>query len=132
MEELTAAKFAAHVAAGEVLVKRGAGDAPAIALIVADVAPAEDSALRFAVLAGDPGAAFELLEQCRALAAEAIRFRYAEDSPLVSAVDHQYRRAGYHFPEWSLHVLARPLGEGHEPPEIDPDVLTLEDVPGPL
>ncbi len=128
LEELTEDKFRRHVRHGEVLRSRGK-EGFALAIMVAEVAPAEDAALRFAVLGGDPEAAFGLVERTRGLAGEAIRFRYASEMPIVSAVEQLYREAGYHFPEWSLHVLARPLGDGAPPPALDPSRLILEDVP---
>lgn len=128
LEELTRAKFDAHVRAGEVLLG-GTADPAAVAVMVADVAPAEDSALRLATLVGDPEAAFELVERLRELAGESIRFRYPEDTPLVSAVEERYRAAGYHFPEWALHILSRPLDDDHPAPPIDPAALILADPP---
>lgn len=128
LEELTETKFSAHLAAGEVLMHEGA-DGRAIAILVADVAPAEDSALRLAVLAGQPTGAFELVERLRALAGEPIRFRYADGAPLMAAVEDRYRDAGYVFPEWTLHVLARPLDTAHPAPAVDPAAVVLADPP---
>jgi GNAT superfamily N-acetyltransferase len=128
LEELTESKFLDHVRADEVLVHRN-DDGLAVALLVADVAPAEDAALRFALLSGAPTAAFELLEDARGTAGEPIRFRYAADAPLVQAVEDRYRAAGYDFSDWALHLLARPLDEHNPPPPIDMHRLVLVDAP---
>jgi GNAT superfamily N-acetyltransferase len=128
LEELTEGKFRRHVVAGEVLRLR-AYAGWAVAVLVADVEPAEDAALRFAVLLGEPNAAFDLLERSRTLAGEAIRFRYPEGAALVSSVEQRYRDAGYHFPEWALHILVRPLDGDHAPPPVDARRLILADPP---
>ncbi len=128
LEELTKGKFLEHVRAGEVLVHGKDGDR-GMAILVADVAPAEDAALRFALLVGESSAAFGLLEAARAMAGEPIRFRYAADAPLVAAIEDRYRAAGYVFPEWALHVMARPLDAEHPPPAIDPARVLLADAP---
>ena len=128
LDELTPDKFVAHVRAGEVLTLGGRG-AFAVAVLVGDVAPAEDAALRFALLCGVPNAAFQLLEELRDLADEPIRFRYAAGAPLVETIEDRYRAAGYAFPEWAMHVMARRIDEANPVPEIDPGALILADPP---
>jgi GNAT superfamily N-acetyltransferase len=128
LEELTREKFNQHVRSGEVLVRRS-DEGLAVAIMVAAVEPAEDSALRLAMLTGEPSVAFDLVERLRELSGEAIRFRFAKEAPLVDAVVERYRAAGYHFPDWALHVLARTLDDGNPPPRIDPDRVVLVDPP---
>jgi GNAT superfamily N-acetyltransferase len=130
LDELTAGKFAAHAAAGEVLALPDGRFA--LAVFVAEQGPAEDSALRLATLGGDPDAAFDLLEALRALAGEPLRFRYPVDAPIVTAVEERYRSAGYVFADWTLHVLARPLDAANPVPAVNPARVVLADRPQPL
>ena len=127
LEELTEAKFADHVRRGELIVRDQGG--PALAILVADVPPAEDSAIRLAVVGGAPRAAFELVEEARRLATESIRFRYADGAPLVADVEQLYRDAGYEFPEWALHILTRPIDAEHQVPTVNAAALVLEEPP---
>jgi hypothetical protein len=127
LEELTRQKFWHHLERGEVL--RAPGDQFAVAILVGGQQPAEDSALRLATLAGAPGAGFELLETARRLAGEPLRIRYGEGAPVVAGARERYVAAGYHFPDWALHVLARPLDESDPPPPLDPLRLVLQDPP---
>ena len=129
LEEMTEAKLAAHADRGEVLLNDGE-DGKAVAIVVADVAPAEDAAIRLAVLGGAPRAAFNLVDTARRLAETGIRFRYAHGAPLVDTVEQLYRDAGYTFSEWPLHILARPIDEAHLVPPVDPSALILADQPG--
>jgi len=126
LEALTEAKLAEHAQSGELLV-RGEG----VAVLVREQPPAEDSAMRLAVLGGEPNAAFELLEQVRGLAGESIRFRFAEGAPLINAVRQRYEQAGYIVPEWTMLIMERPLDASHPLPEIDPGALMLADSPQP-
>lgn len=127
LEALTEEKFAEHARLGEVLVHNNGGRA--VAILVADVAPAEDSAIRLAVLDGAPRAAFELVEQARRLAREPITFRYPVGAPLVNDVTQLYRERGYDLSDWELHIFARPVDDTHPLPPIDPAVLVLEEIP---
>ena len=129
LEELTQAKLAAHAGRGELLVSDG-DDGTAVAIIVADVAPAEDAAIRLAVLGGAPGAVFKLVDTARQLAGTGIRFRSAHGAPLVTSVERLYTDAGYTFSAWPLHILARPIDEAHPVPRVDPAALNLADQPG--
>ena len=129
LEELTQAKFAAHAGRGEVVFS-DAEDGTAVAIIVADVAPAEDAAIRLSMLDGAPYAAFNLVDTARELSGTGIRFRYAYGAPLVAGVEHLYRDEGYTFSEWPLHILAREIDAAHPVPPIDPAALTLLDQPG--
>jgi hypothetical protein len=129
LEELTNAKFAAHAGRGEVVVSDGE-DGTAAAIVVADVAPAEDAAIRLSVLGGAPRAAFNLVDTARQLAETGIRFRHAHDAPLVAAVEQLYRDAGYTFSEWPLHILARDIDAAHPVPPLDSSALNLLDPPG--
>jgi len=126
LEALTEAKLHEHARRGELLV-RGRG----VAILVREQPPAEDSALRLALLAGEPNAAFELLEQVRELAAETIKFRFAEDAPLVEAVRQRYDAAGYIVPEWTMLIMARPLDADHPAPNVDERSVILADTPAP-
>lgn len=127
LEELTEAKFVEHVRRGEVIV-RDQGEL-AVAILVADVPPAEDSAIRLAVVGGAPQAAFELVEEARRLAGESVRIRYADGAPLVADVEQLYRDAGYEFPEWELHILSRPIDAEHPVLAVDPTALVLDEPP---
>lgn len=129
LEELTHAKLAAHAARGEVVVS-DAEDGRAVAILVADVAPAEEATVRLAVLGGAPRAAFKLVDAARQLTDNGIRFRYAHDAPLVASVEGIYRDAGYTFGEWPMHIMARSIDAAHPVPPLDPTALTLLDPPG--
>lgn len=132
LEELTEAKFQRHLSAGEVIFRRTSDRNEALAILVADLAPAEDAQLRLAMLAGEPRAAFELVEHVREMAGSGIRFRFAEDGPLVAGVAHLYREAGYAFGEWPLHVMARSLDAANPLPRTDPAAVILADRPSAL
>ena len=129
LEELTQTKFAAHAGRGEVVLG-DTDDGTAVAIIVADVAPAEEAAIRLAVLGGAPRAAFKLVDTARRLAGTGIRFRYAHGAPLVATVEQLYREGGYTFSEWPMHILARRIDETHPVPPVDPAALILADLPG--
>jgi hypothetical protein len=47
----------------------------------------------------------------------------------VDSIAGRYRDAGYHFPEWALHVLARPLDADHPAPALDDAVVQLAEPP---
>ena len=129
LEELTEAKLTAHAGRGEVLVSEN-DDGTAVAIIVANVAPAEEAAIRLAVLGGAPGAAFKLVDTARQLAQTGIRFRCAYGAPLMATVEQLYRDSGYTFSEWPLHILARAIDAAHPVPPVDPAALVLADQPG--
>lgn len=132
-EELTESKFGEHGRLGEVVVHEVAEDesesALAVAILVADVAPAEDSGIRLAVLGGAPRAAFELVEHARRLAGEPITFRYPVGAPLVSDVEQRYRERGYDLSDWELHILARPIDDANPLAEIDETQIVLAEPP---
>ena len=83
LEELTESKFREHLRRGEVITQKQSGDGSngdggALAILVRDLPPTEDSALRLAVVAGASRAAFELIDMVRRTANETIRLRYPE------------------------------------------------------
>jgi hypothetical protein len=129
-EELTESKFRVHVANREVLHGSGA-DGKAVAVLVRGVAPAEDAALRLALVAGVPQTAFALVEQVRRASNGTLRFRFADDAPVVAAVREQYVAAGYSFWDRAMHILARPIDATHPVPVVDASTLILGDVPDP-
>jgi hypothetical protein len=129
LEELTAAKFAEHLAQGEVIIH--SNSASAIAIIVKDVAPAEEAAIRLALLCGSPLEALEIMETVRNATDAPVRFRYAQGAQLVEGFEDRYLSRGYETNAWPLHILARSSGETHPVPSIDPSALILEDVPEP-
>ena len=128
LEELTRDKFAAHLARGEVIVR--SKNEKSVAIIVKDIAPAEEAAVRLALMCGAAGAAFELMEQVRSTTEAPVRFRFALGAPVASGFEDRYRSAGYETSEWPLHILARPLDEAHPVPPVDPAALILADQPG--
>jgi GNAT superfamily N-acetyltransferase len=127
LEELTESKFREHARLGEVLA-RGA-DSPGIAIVVADVAPAEETALKLSLLAGSAGFAWEIAEAVRLVAETPVSVRYAQGARVVEDVSDSYRGRGWEFSDRPLHILARPIDEANPPPEIDPRALVLEDLP---
>jgi hypothetical protein len=131
MEELTEQKFLEHLRLGEVLHGEDADGGKAVAILVADVAPAESPALDLALVVGMPRAAFELVDRARRAAEEAIDFRYPSHAPLVSEVRQSYLDAGYELSDWALHIFARPIDAAHPMPPVEPAALVLADEPQP-
>lgn len=129
LEELTEPKFRDHIARGEVL-HRSDDNGKAVAILVGDVAPAEDATLRLALVVGVPATAFELVEQIRGAArGQALRLRYPEGAPLIDNMRETYLAAGYELGDWAMHIMAREIDAAHPIPEIDPDALVLEESP---
>ena len=134
MGELSAARFARHVARGEVVVfgdAGGQGTDWALGILLREQLPGEDSTLRIALLCGEIGPAIEMLDRTRALAGTTVRFRLAEESPLSTTGHDALAAAGYHASEWTLHILGRPIDADHPIPEVDPAALILADAPSP-
>lgn len=129
LEELTEKKFRQHMSGGEVVTHRTSEGREALAILVRFVPPAEEAQTRLAALAGDPNAAFALVERIRELAGEPIRIRFPIGAPLVEEARPLYEGAGYRFWEFALHILARPLDDAHPPPVLDLAALILEDDP---
>lgn len=129
LEELTEQKFRDHVIRGEVL--HGSDDyGKAVAILVKDVAPAEDATLRLALVTGVPQTAFNLVEQVRHAAEGAgLRFRYAEGARVVNDVRQSYLDAGYELSDWAMHILAREIDAQHPVLRVDPNALVLQDSP---
>lgn len=128
LEELTADKFERHLLRSEVIIaSRNSGWA--MGIITRRQLPAEDATPRLAVLAGEGPAALELVEASRQAASTSVRFRVPSGAQLVSGHAAAFSAAGYVSPEWTLHVLARPLDADQPPPDIDPTRLTLADQP---
>ncbi|HEY7024987.1 MAG TPA: GNAT family N-acetyltransferase [Candidatus Limnocylindrales bacterium] len=129
LEELTEQKLRDHVARGEVLHRSDDGG-KAVAIVVADVPPAEDATLRLALVTGIPQTAFNLVERVRRAANGAsLRFRYPEGARLVNDVRQSYLDAGYELSDWAMHIMARAIDDRHPIPPVDPDALYLEDSP---
>ena len=136
MGELTQAAFERHVARGEVTFARRPGGAGvqdwALAILLREQLPGEDSSLRLALLAGAARPAIELVERARAVAGRTLRFRVPEESPLRTAGHEQLLAAGYRSPEWTLHLLGRPIDAEHPLPAVDASAVVLGDPPEPL
>jgi len=126
LNELTRPAFVRHVERGEVIVTPG-GDA--LAIIVNEQLPSEDSALRAAVLVGAPESQLELLEKVRSVAGVTVRLRVAANSPLRSEHLALFERAGYRSPEWKMHVLGRRMDLGTPLPEVRASRLVLAEAP---
>jgi hypothetical protein len=104
----------------------------ALAILVRRPQPAEDSAFRFALLAGDGRAALELIEAARRLAGETIRFRVAADAALFADNEQAFREAGYVSREWALDILSRQIDAAHPIPPIDLAAVVIADSPEPI
>ena len=133
MGELTAAAFARHVERGEVIVagrpSGATGDGWALAILLREQLPGEDSSLRLALLVGDAPRVLELVEQARALAGQTLRFRIPDESPLRTSGHERLLAAGYQSPDWKLHLLGRPMGSAYPIPRLDPARVVLGDRP---
>ncbi len=129
MEELTEQKFREHVELGEVLHGEDKDGGKAVAILVGDVAPAESPVLDFALVAGTPRAAFELIDRARKADGERIDFRYPSTAQLIGDARSSYLDAGYELSDWALHIFARQIDAANPVPEVDPLALVLEDAP---
>ena len=127
--ELTRDLFMRHAERGEVLAADHETDW-AVAILVGEQRPSEDSALRFSLLVGDGRAASNLADKVRTAIAEPIRFRIPTDSPVIRGHEHAFAAAGFVSPpDWELHILARRLDHGTPLPPINPDRVVLENPP---
>jgi hypothetical protein len=126
MNELTPDEFTRHVERGEVVVTPSRG---ALAIVVREHLPTEDSALRPTTLVGSAEGALELLEKVRHIAGDTMRTRIPADSPLLTAHVEAFEAAGYHSPEWTMHVLGRQMDDGTPLPAVDPARLVLAEEP---
>ena len=131
LNELTENVFGRHVERGEVVTAPGtSGPADwAVAVIPSVQLPAEDSALRAALLAGTPDRVIELSENVRRVSGEPVRFRVAADSPLFAEHLDRLAESGYRAAKYAMHVLARPMDAGHPVPEPDPSRIVFGDPP---
>jgi hypothetical protein len=128
MQELTPELFHRHIVRGEVI-SDGNG---AVAIMVGEQLPSEDSALRLALLVGDGPAAAALADRARRTITESFRFRVPKDAPMVAGHEQLFRDAGFVTPESELHLLARPMDEAHPIPPADPARVVLADEPSPI
>jgi hypothetical protein len=130
--ELTHGLFASHVETGEVLVE-GGDDSWALAILVGEQLPSEDSALRFSLLVGDGRAAAALADRVRTAIGERIKFRTPTDAPMVRGHEHEFAAAGFVSPaDWEMHLLGRRMDAGEPIPAVNPQRLILEDPPQPI
>jgi Acetyltransferase (GNAT) family len=133
MQELTRAGFERHVQRGEVLLngspEMDGSRRSALAIMLREQLPAEDSSLRLALLAGDGMRALQLAQRTRELAYEMIRFLVPVDAPMTADNEPEWQSLGFHRTEFRLHVLGRPLDPAHPAPAIDPARLELSDLP---
>ena len=124
--ELTAERFARHVERGEVIT---AGDR-AVAILLREQFPGEDSSVRLALLVGEVDAMLDLVNAVRAAAGDrTLRFRLAEAEEITASTHDRLTAAGYRSGEWSLHILGRAIDPAHPLPEVDPKRLILADEP---
>ncbi len=123
--ELTAERFARHVERGEVL----SLDGRAVAILLREQLPGEDSSLRLAMLAGAPDEVVALVDEVRAVVGKTFRFRLPLDSVLDTAVYDLLIDAGYRCGDWGLHILGRPMDGAHPLPKVDPNRLVLAEDP---
>jgi GNAT superfamily N-acetyltransferase len=124
VQELTEQLFTAHVAAGEVVIKRGAGWG--VAIVGRDVEPAEDAGIHLAVIAGDSVGLADIAAHVQRIAGERIRFRLEADS-IPAEVAAGLNAAGFEAWQWELHILSRP-GPSAAPP-VEPPRLVLAEKP---
>ena len=130
--ELTRDLFVRHVERGEVLRAHGQ-DGWAVAILVSEQLPSEDSALRFALLVGDGRGAATLADHVRRSVGEPVRFRVPVDAPMIRGHEHQFAAAGFVSPaDWEMHLLARRMDAGKPIPAVNPQRLILEDAPQPI
>ncbi|HUP83114.1 MAG TPA: GNAT family N-acetyltransferase [Candidatus Limnocylindria bacterium] len=126
--ELTAERFARHVERREVI----SFDDRAIAILLREQLAGEDSSLRLAMLMGDVAPVIELVERIRAIAGKTVRFRLSGGGPLQTDGHDQLLAAGYRSPDWTLHLLGRPIDRAHPIPEVDPARVVLAEKPAPI
>ncbi len=131
MQELTEAQFHRHIERGEVVVNTGAvqGDGWAIAILVSEQLPSEDSSVRLALLCGEGRAAAALAGEIHRLTDEPVRFRVPVGAPMITGHERRFRHAGFVTPDWELHILARQMDDGAPLPPVDPSHLILADAP---
>lgn len=129
MQELTQPSFAAHAARGEVI-RHEVGAEWAVAIMVGDQLPSEDSALRLAILCGTGAGAAELVDRARRTIGADVRFRVPAGAPMVAGHEQRFSAAGFVTPDWELHILARPMDPATHPvPAIDAARVVLADPP---
>ena len=130
LQELTLELFHRHVIRGEVI----ADTDEAVAILVGEQLPAEDSSLRLATLIGSGPAAAELAARMHRVIGETFKFRVPVDSPMIAGdAERAFRDAGFVTPLWELHVLARPMDDATQPvPPLDVRRVILSDTPGPI
>jgi hypothetical protein len=138
MAELTESLFLRHVERGEVFVLRSESGGPgasgwALAILVDEQLPSEDSALRLSLLVGDGPAALLMVERIHDLTGDVLRYRVPTDAPLVSGHEPEFNAAGFYSPgDWEMHILARDMSDDHPIPAADPARVILSDAPEPL
>lgn len=126
--ELTAQRFRRHVERGEVTF-----DGRAVAIVLGEQLPGEDSSLRLALLVGDVDGASEIADRVRMAAGDrTVRLRLAEGGSLIDDAHDRLISIGYRSGEWALDILGRPIDDAHPLPDVDPDRLVLSDAPAPL
>ena len=129
LQELTPELFHRHMIRGEVI----AGGDEAVAILVGEQLPAEDSSLRLATLVGSGPPAAELAGRMRRAIGDPFRFRVPVDAPMIAGHDHLFRDEGFVTPDWELHVLGRPMDDGALPlPAADPRRVVLAEPPDAL
>lgn len=126
--ELTADRFARHVERGEVLTD----GVHAVAILSREQLAGEDSSLRLALLIGEPESVVALVEQLWTVGGKTMRFRLPEDDPRAQDTHDRLIGAGYRSPDFKLHVLGRPIDDGHPIPAVDPARVVLAEEPQPF
>jgi hypothetical protein len=130
MAELTDDLFRRHVERGEVLLAGDASTGWALAILVSEQLPSEESALRLSLLVGDGDAAAHLVDQIRQLTTDQIRFRVPAGAPMVAGHMDAFKAAGFVSPDdWEMHILAREMSTAQPIPVADPSRVILADAP---
>jgi hypothetical protein len=129
LQELTPEMLHRHMIRGEVIAD---GD-EAVAILVGEQLPSEDSSLRLAALVGTGPAAAELAGRMRTEIGEPFRFRVPADAPMITGHEQLFRDQGFVTPEWELHLLERPMDPATHPiPPLDPSRVILVEGPDPI
>jgi hypothetical protein len=132
MQELTEELFRSHVERGEVIVGKDDSreDGFAVAVLVGEQLPSEDSSLRLAVFCGDGTTAAALLDRIHRTVDDQIRLRIPTGAPMVHGHEEEFAAAGFVSPEdWELHILARQMANDSPIPAVDPARLVLAERP---
>ena len=132
-QELTEARFAAHVRAGEVLVmEEGSGRRHrrwALAVLPLGEALSADQRPWAALVAGDGAAVLDLAVATGRALARPLRLRIPDGAPLVTGHEDAFIAAGFPPARETLHLLARPLPSDAAVDLGDPGMVVFAEPP---